>query len=814
MKDGRVLDGKHAELAKVDEKIETIGERKVRLIYVLDDGLRYIYFSKYNTRPDQIPEVAPELQTFKTGLSYSRDGDPISVLGECNMGIPFDGFGCRLLAIPSYNGTKYVSQVITELTPKHVRVRGIRIDNRPIYWDMRLATNSLRREELTPILMSQINSKNIEDRRKLVRFYVQGNLYESALAELDGIMNDWKTDPEVQQELLPNYRMIRQMMYERRIDELEIRWNAGQYKLVRKFLAELEQDAELPEELFMKVRRMIQRYDDFDKKRNETIENLRSLLAVIPDSEQDAETKEQLTTILNEIESELSFDSIKRLETYFLYANDKNLSESERLSIGITGWFAGPGANNRNLAISASFLETRNLIIEYLQTEQDNLQRIAILERLKKVESARPDLVIQMMAYIKPPKESQTQNQTKTVPENLSKKLSEKQPQKLFENQPQKSSEKLKDDSDRPGYYRFAVEHPLKGFADKIEYVVQLPPEYDSRRSYPIIVTLNGLGRTPDMQLDWWAGQWRGNERFGQATRHGYIVIAPDWNPMQLMDHDFSAFSHAAVLFSLKDAFRRFNVDTDRVFITGHGIGGTAAWDMALAHPDLWAGAIPFNAIAHKYITAYKENAQYVPFYLIIGELEGMNNVNKFALNASVYNQYLARQMQPFDVTLVRFIGRGVEDYYEEILNLFAWMNIKKRNFNLKEFNVNSMRAWDCFFWGVELDSLDQEIPDYMTDPIEWPTDKKAPKMLSVRWKQSSAANSLQLQIGPRLQNIVLFLTPEMIDVDQKTSIQVGSKNYHPSNGYIKPDIQVILEDVRTRGDRLHPFWVRLDGKK
>ena len=50
------------------------------------------------------------------------------------------------------------------------------------------------------------------------------------------------------------------------------------------------------------------------------------------------------------------------------------------------------------------------------------------------------------------------------------------------------------------------------------------------------------------------------------------------------------------MLNSLRDACRRFSVDSDRVFISGHSMGGDAAWDLGTAHPDLWAGMIP---IAH-----------------------------------------------------------------------------------------------------------------------------------------------------------------------------------------------------------------------
>jgi hypothetical protein len=27
----------------------------------------------------------------------------------------------------------------------------------------------------------------------------------------------------------------------------------------------------------------------------------------------------------------------------------------------------------------------------------------------------------------------------------------------------------------------------------------------------------------------------------------------------------------------------------------------------------------------------------------------------------------------------------------------------------------------------------------------------------------------------------------------------------------VQPDLKVLLEDVRTRGDRLHPFWAKVE---
>ena len=96
--------------------------------------------------------------------------------------------------------------------------------------------------------------------------------------------------------------------------------------------------------------------------------------------------------------------------------------------------------------------------------------------------------------------------------------------------------------------------------------------------------------------------------RLGQATRHGYIVIAPVWTKPQQFQYEYSAREHAAVIGALRDACGRFSIDTDRVFLTGHSMGGDAAWDIALAHPDLWAGVVPITALSGKYVERYWQN--------------------------------------------------------------------------------------------------------------------------------------------------------------------------------------------------------------
>ena len=774
LKDGRILEGRIAPLSRVDEKADEIGKAPVKLIIVLDDGLRRVYFPKYNIRPGDVPEAGGEaLETFKTGHRGHRGSNVLSVLGEYDNSEPFDPFGRRILPLKSFGGTALAIQSLTELTPRYVRARAQQIDKSPVEWDMRIATNSIPRDVLTPILMNLVDPKDLEDRIRLVRFYIQGNLFEDAIDELDAIRRDWDDGPEVKQRLASSYRFILQQRYQRRIDELDFRWKAGQFALVKKFLAELENDEGLPEQLFQQVRRMLQRFDDFEKKRTDTITTLRNLYANLPEDEKD----DKIPPILDEIESGLTLNTVDRLATFHLYVKDRGFTDAEKIALAATGWFAGPTADNRRLSVAAALPETRELIVHYLKTGSGETERRqAILNQLRALESGRPDLVAGILASIDPPKESPP------------------------------------GDPERPGFFHFNVDSPLEGPVTQFQYSVQLPPEYDPKRRYPMIVTLNGLTRSPDQQLDWWAGTWRGTERYGQATRQGYIVIAPDWNPAKLLDYDFSAFAHAAVLYTTKDALRRFSADTDRVYLSGHGICGTAAWDIGVSHPDLWAGVVPFNAVASKYINAYVANARHVPLYLVTGELEGYANVPSFPINAGIYNQYLNRQINPYDVTVVRFIGRGMEGFSDEILNVFEWMRLHPRVVP-QEFEANSIRSWDSFFWSVELGNLDRDFSDYVIDPLYWPEKGIPKKMVTIKSQIQRTTNTLRISIGPKTQNTVVFLTPDVIDFKMKTEILVNSKRYHPPNGFVEPSVAVILEDARTRSDRQHPFWVRLDGK-
>jgi len=592
-----------------------------------------------------------------------------------------------------------------------------------------------------------------------------------------------------------------------------LRSKAGQHDLALKLLKEFPSEG-VAGNILEEVRQMVEQYESLDGQRQQSLAQFDKLLRKM----EDKALRERIEPIRQEIHAELNANTVARLAAFRMMLDDDTLLAEEKLSLAISGWLLGGDSATLKLPVSLSVFDVRGLVREYLNA-QDTLTRARILERFHSQEGAIPSLVAKLIAHMKPPIDSplpgadlqpkeQPADGTATATTELEARAEAPSLPLAPDGEPEapadtphpsdapKSSEKLPPSAfARPGYYELEVTGLAT--APPVRYLVQLPPEYDPYRRYPAILTLHGAGSTPAQQIDWWAGGWTpGGWRNGQATRHGYVVIAPSWASEHQREYRYSLQEHAAVLNCLRDACRRFAIDTDRVFLSGHSMGGDAAWDLGLAHPDLWAGVIPIVAQSDKYCARYWENAELVPFYFVCGELDG----NKMAMNARDLDRYLTHG---YNCTVVEYRGRGHEHFLDEIQRLFDWMGRFKRDFFPKEFTAYTMRRWDNFFWWVELDALP---PGAMVDPVDWPPPRGTQPMQT---KASvTATNGIYIRTGAG--TVRVWLSPETLNLDERVNVVVNGRRINPGQ-FVEPDLETLLEDVRTRGDRQHPFWVKLE---
>ncbi|MBQ9371329.1 MAG: alpha/beta hydrolase fold domain-containing protein [Thermoguttaceae bacterium] len=762
MKDGRIVTGQIYPTKSVVENADARKERDTspvqsEKIIVVDDQLRRIFVPRNNIGNMVVDDSNAALEVFKFHQQVQTSAHKkIVSLGTYRVASDFDQFGRRVIIA----GGVPIVQGITEIAPTYVRVQGL---NEPL--DMRLSPHSIPRATITSLIRSQIDDKSLDDRLRIYQFYVQASLYEQAAEELQEIVNDFQNDGEGTERLELALRLIRQMAAERLINELELRRAAGQHRKVKELLEAFEENRVSPEKI-QAIRRMRRVYEMEDQKRQYLIERITALVEKI----EDADLKKTSTSILNEIVKELNSNTLSRFAAFEQAEIDETLNDEQRLAIALSGWLVGNIGSDQRLEVAASLFRVRQLVRKYL-LESRKPQRDALWAQIRAEEASTPRQISLLVENMKPPKS------------------------------PPRSS--------REAPYLYELSIPSFQNGKVFSYTVQLPPEYDPNRKYPTIVALHGERNSPTQMINWWCGPWvdktnaqgkQVRERYGQATRFGYIVIAPKWTePAQ--SYDFSATSCAAVLYTLRDAARTFSIDTDRVFLSGFMAGGNLAWDVALAHPDLWSGVIPICGEASRFTSLLCRNGEFVPLYGIGGELDG----GKLAASRQTLDWGMDLS-KPFDMTYVQFKGRGAESFAEETTRVFEWMSTRSRTFYSRDERVvYSIRPWDNFFWSVELFDFS---PRTMIDPV-FVTGLDASYHPAQTEFFRVLSNSLRIR--SHAERAVIFLSPELIDFDRKMEVVFNGKKLTPQNGRVPASSRVILEDARTRCDRQHPFWASLN---
>lgn len=747
LKNGMQLKGELARVSSLNQNplLEfegSGGNVDVRKIVLVDDNLRRTFVSSNNVRTDGLA-AEDDVSVVKIEITkpVARGPRRIGAVGPIIEVTPFDEYGNRVFSMQGPNGRIDVVQGITEITPTYCKVEGLMVD-RSFKWDMRISTSSVPRDVLTTILLRQIDQTDPDERLRVVKLYIQAERYRDALVELDRIIEDFPEKEELKEERSRLYQLVMTDL----IREIELRRDAGQYQLAYRLLNNFPEE-DVAGELLLRVSDLLTEYEEMyaEAERGQT------LIKKHVEKLTDHRRKEEIAAITQEIANQLNVHNIDRLADYLRLADDDELAIDQKLALAISGWLMGSGNGIDNLPEALSLVKVRRVVRDYLRSESD-VERREILSRLAQLEGNTPANVANIVATMRPPVETEL---------------------------PQEGVPRL-------------LELSCSGLRENSEfrYYVQLPPEYNPDRRYPCIVTLHGGGSRPLDQIDWWAGQYDPDrqQRMGQATRHGYVVIAPAWAKSNQSRYGYSLREHAAVLGSLRDACRRFRIDTDRVFLSGHSMGGDAAWDIALAHPDLWAGVLPITATAGKYVSRYWENGKSLPLYFVAGQLDG----NKIDKNARDLDRYLEKAK--YDAMYVEYRGRGPEHFQDEILRMFDWMDRYRRQLPRREFTVISMRPWDNFFWWLELRGFANR---FVVLPSQWPKKDVRSAETEVHLREN---NTIRVKTPAR--SVTVWLSPELVNFDRRITFEGDRVEVKPSN-------ETLLWDVLTRADPQHPFWAK-----
>lgn len=155
----------------------------------------------------------------------------------------------------------------------------------------------------------------------------------------------------------------------------------------------------------------------------------------------------------------------------------------------------------------------------------------------------------------------------------------------------------------------------------RFPFVYLIPETYDATKSYPVEFMLHGGVNRPEWKRggEWWR---RGYDSLKQEDR--IVVVPAAWNSA-FWWLDNQADNLPAILRELKQTY---NIDDNRVTLTGVSDGGTGAYFFAFKQSTEWAAFLPYighpgvlrNTRSGPGYNLFFENIMSRPLYIVNGE--------------------------------------------------------------------------------------------------------------------------------------------------------------------------------------------------
>ena len=149
--------------------------------------------------------------------------------------------------------------------------------------------------------------------------------------------------------------------------------------------------------------------------------------------------------------------------------------------------------------------------------------------------------------------------------------------------------------------YAWPAEPPLREYQDRYEmkigksvhfpfaykYYLFTPPSYDPQKKYPLVLLLHGASRHMKN-----TGYLTGEELQNVQPVFVVVPIAPprtDWGNSSSMQ----ASALPLALDAVQSVQSDYNIDADRIYVSGYSMGGFGALNAVAQYKDVFAAALP-----------------------------------------------------------------------------------------------------------------------------------------------------------------------------------------------------------------------------
>jgi len=352
-----------------------------------------------------------------------------------------------------------------------------------------------------------------------------------------------------------------------------------------------------------------------------------------------------------------------------------------------------------------------------------------------------------------------------------------------------------------PGTAEESVSLVVEGKPEEARITVHVPAAYDPATPAPLLLALHGAGGLGSQEEE----RWR-----AVADGLGMIVVAPT-EAGENAGYGFTRREREAALAVLRWARRRWNVDENRIHITGVSRGGHMTWDIATRYPDLFATMSPMIGGPRLDTRAGQNNLRYVGnvAHLPIRDLQGDEDDPRMLFSVRLAFDRL-KEAGAGDAKLITFPGLG-HDFKFDAVDWAAFLGAARRDPCPKRVVRLSATPHETRAFWVEITGMTREVHEDLTPQVDarkWKgmddaarrhfiadAADKATARLEAEWKGSGEF----VAKGSGVRSFRLLLSEEMFD--PKVAVKV-TWNGRAVTRKVTPSREVLLTDFVERFDR------------
>lgn len=652
---------------------------------------------------------------------------------------PFDAEGRRTMTLTLSNGeTAEVRLGVTNINFQGMTLKSLSHD-----WEFGMGLDSIPDSQLYSgkqnpgLLKLATQFSNPEERLNMVALLLRAEKFVAARQLLNDIIADHpKFKPQTDRLVETWNDQVGRLA----VTELERLQLTG-----RKQTARLRSQNWPEDSLSPAIRVSVQQVDQTVTDALERLRLIQQALGAVLGSVEDPAIKRQAIQLHSAVIRQLDLNLLDRMAAFELLQDDESITPESKLALAASALWLGVDNAFDNFPEAYGLLQIRYLLTDYCVTSDDQQAiRDQCIDDIRKQEGFSTDRITALLKTLTP-----------VAPLSLQQGNMQAQP---FEW------------SDETG---------------STECIGSVPQEYQESHRYPLLLALPRAGGEPSEAVSYWQDL---------AEKNGFILAVPEVRDADRI-YTASAAEHRRFQSILRRIRSGLSIDPDRIFIVGHGMGGSAALDFATACPDTFAAVASVGGLGRKHLNWSIHNFCHIPSYLVAGTKQPRYYTRFGNLLEKMFRPTWKGCPQRYHNTIfARYQERGFEQFTDARGDIFQWLNYQRRGASPEKFETKIVRSSDeASFWAPLVENGRSAFPlDAGSGPNE-------PLESTLNVAGYRRGNSYRLTSLPGPAHVLIY--SDLDDFNQDEPVRITVVRDRPKTLDVRANTKDMLDHFRQHLD-------------